>query len=353
MPNLDPSFELILVDDASTEDVLSTLPSLPPNIQVTTLSNPAPLGYAPSVNRAMLLASGEYIIHLNTDLILRPDTIRNLLSTLSSNPRVGLVGAKLVYPQTGLTQHIGMAFSDCNKFHIFHQLPHDHTLASRSREVQATTGAILGFSKALYQTLGPMDSSLYNCNEDVDYCLRAKKAGYSNFVNAKAWAYHWESQSGYARFVRAIENEALFWGKWLTTINPDITGYMRESLELMLRTSSIDLARFQILNLSKGANDRYLISTLLEAAGHSLRLPVLNFLQVNNPSSCYWLPMILPFSLILSPSPFVYIVDSYHDLTENYYWFKSRLSLVGEEIIADHTGCFLLTSELLASPPHS
>ena len=347
--SLQSDYELIVVNDASNEDVLATIPSFPMAAAVTTLINEAPLGYAPSVNRAMTQAAGEYLIHLNTDLILLPSTLRQILSALATRARVGVVGAKLVYPQTGLTQHVGMAFSDCNKFHFLHYLPQSHPLVSMSREVQATTGAILGFRRSLYEALGPMDESLYNCNEDIDYCLRARRAGYSIMVDAKAVAYHWEGQSGHARFVRAIENEAIFWGKWLKAISPDLHLYIKESIEHLLRGAAApDLATATVINLSKGNADRYVLEAISSLLGSRRPLSEMKFLQVNNPDSRYWLPLLLPYSLLRFPSPFVYVVDCYRSLAENYYWFTKRMDLVGNEVVVDHTGCVLLSSDLLS-----
>jgi O-antigen biosynthesis protein len=345
----DACFELIIVNDASTEPVLTTLPTLPTTLPITVLTNHSQQGYAASINRGMAQSSGDYIIHLNNDLVLQPNSLRSLLTTIKEHPRAGIVGAKLIYPQTGLIQHTGMAFSDSNKFHIFHHMPANHALASKSRLVQCSTGAILCIRRDAYHHIGQLDESFLNCNEDVDYCLRAKQAGYDIVVDAHASAYHWESQSGPIRFVRAVENDAIFWGKWLRLITADIRNYLIEGISFAInKPNAPEIERCEVLNLSKGQCDRYVLEAIWSLASKPQPKSAIDFRQLGNASSIYWLPMLLPHSMISAATPFIYIVDTYLSLVQNNYWFEHRLKVVGEELIIDHTGCAFLTTEILS-----
>lgn len=346
-PSLLPGSEIIIIDDASNENVSATFPASSPDVPVLTLRNDRSAGYAATVNRAMREAQGNVFFHLNTDLILQNETCLNLEKSVVNSPDVGIAGAKLIFPQTGTLQHIGIAFTKFTKFHFFMNMRPDHPLAMKSRTVQATTGAALCFRRDVYNKLGPMDEELYNCNEDVDYCLRAAEHGLSSVVEANAIAYHWESQSGYARFVRLAENEATFWGKWRDRINPDIGLYIAEGLSWLFDQNPQAKDRpFSILNLSKGATDRVVADTLRQFLPRVADDPEFDYRQLNNSSNSYFLPMILPYSMILHARPFIYITDDFLELAKNNYWFQRRRERVGDELVVDHLGNSRWTSEM-------
>jgi GT2 family glycosyltransferase len=342
--------QIIIVDDASTEDVLSLVPAFPRADSVTILRNESNLGYSVAVNRAFLETTGEVVIQLNTDLVLDPACITAMIDILDREPAAGVIGSKLVFPTTGLIQHIGLAFGNYSKPHIYFELPADHPLCSRTREVQITTGATVAISKRVLDILGPLEERYFNCNEDLEHCLIANKHGLKNFVSAKSVAYHWESQSGPARFVRKATSDALFWSRWADSIEVDLARFIDEAIECALEQSShLDDLTFDVLDLTRGA-DQDIALNRIERYWPGSRSRVRSRRQMNNSEGRLRLPFLLPHWTMHEPTPFLYLVDRYRELEENSMWFETRRQIVADELIVDLRGVVVPTSQLRFVP---
>lgn len=340
--------QVVLVDDASTEPVWDTVPELPRAASVVRLRNDRNLGYSVAVNRGFAAATGDVLVQLNTDLVLDSACITAMVNLVECERNVGIVGSKLIYPTTGLVQHIGMAFGDHTKPHVFAELPADHPLCCRTREVQITTGATVGMTRAVLERIGPLDERYFNHNEDIEHCLIAQRHGLRNFVCAESVARHWESHSGPARFARVEASEALFWSRWGTRHERDLGRFVDEALDQVLneRPELQDRA-FHVLDLSRGVDQPTVLDCLARrwsGVGEPGRTE--RFRQMNNPAERLWLPLVLPHWVMEAPTPFVYLVDGYRELEENALWFDRRARVVTDELVVDLTGAALPTSQL-------
>lgn len=97
-----PDAQLILVDDASTEPVLDTLPSDFPLRSVVKLRLDQNRGYSAAVNHGFGYATGDILVQLNTDLVLDRHCIDTIVDLIERTPRIGIVGSKQLFPTTGL-----------------------------------------------------------------------------------------------------------------------------------------------------------------------------------------------------------------------------------------------------------
>ena len=112
---------------------------------------------------------------------------------------VGAVGAKLLY-EDDTVQHAGVIVGvEGVAFHQFLEYPeHDPGYmgrASFSQDLSAVTGACLLVKKSLYEQVGGLDESFEISLNDVDFCLKLRKAGYLNVFTPFAELYHFESIS--------------------------------------------------------------------------------------------------------------------------------------------------------------
>lgn len=338
--------QLILVDDGSSEPVFDTVPEIPKTSDVLRLRNHGNLGYSVAVNRGFDAAKGDIIVQLNTDLILHANSITAMIDLIEHEPKVGIVGSKLIFPTTGLVQHVGMAFGQNTKPHVYFELPSTHPLCEKTRECQITTGATVGMTRVVLEKLGPLDERYFNCNEDIDHCLKARRLGLRNFVCAESLAYHWHSQSGPARFARVEASEAAFWSTWGGAFEIDLGKFVDEALDHVLaETPSLDAASFEVLNLSRGV-DESIILDRLSRRWPGIRDRVRDVRQLNNPVERVWLPMVLPYWVVTEPRPFIYLVDRYRELEENVLWFQNRRRIVEDELIVDLSAAVVRTSEV-------
>jgi GT2 family glycosyltransferase len=338
--------QIIVVDDASTEPVLDAIPEFPRASTVVRLRNETNLGNAGAVNRGFSVATGEIVLQLNADLILDPNCIGAMIELIDHKSNdVGIVGSKLIYPTTGRTQSVGMAFGLHSKRHIFRNLPSSHELCKRTRELQIVTGATVAMTRRVLDLLGPLDEQLYNHNLDLDHCLRAVHHGLRNFMCASSVAYHWRNRSGHIRYARVEAAEAAFWSKWGGRYNVDLGCFLDEALDCALSEHpELQTTPFAILDLSRGA-DQSIVMERLGSRWPAVTGGIRQFRQMNNPSKRLWLPILLPHWIVNEATPFLYLVDGHQDLEENAMWFERRRRIVAEELIVDLTATVLTTSE--------
>ncbi|MEO6003592.1 MAG: glycosyltransferase [Opitutus sp.] len=198
---------LIIVDDGSTEpqalELLSTLEArtdLPCRV-IGTGNTTAPFNYSKLVNLGSALADTPLLLHLNNDIEARePGWLEDLVGW-STVPGVGVVGARLIHPDETLNHagiwvgpHGGLAHS------VFFGQPKDDFgylfLTHAARNTSAVTGACLLTRTDLYRQLGGFDETEFQvAYNDVDYCLRAARAGFRTVYTPQATLVHLGSAS--------------------------------------------------------------------------------------------------------------------------------------------------------------
>jgi glycosyltransferase involved in cell wall biosynthesis len=150
------------------------------------------------MNRAVSLVKSKYVLLLNDDVKPKSKDWLNQMLGYIQLPRVGIVGAKLIFPN-GNVQHNGIRLGNFNGLAapIFRGMPSntngylDWNLITR--EVDAVTAACMLISTDLWYSLGGMDEDNLNvAYNDVDLCLRAQSEGFSSVVCTSAILEHLE-----------------------------------------------------------------------------------------------------------------------------------------------------------------
>ena len=215
----DVSYDVVLVDDGSTDGTAEFLAGLEPPFR--SITNDGNLGFARSCNAGAWAADGEYILFLNNDTVPLPGWLPPMIRCMEERPEVGIVGSKLLYPEGDLIQHAGVAISpDKAAYHIYRCLPSDIPEVNRERECQAVTGACFLVRKSLFKELRGFDAVFRNGLEDIDFCLRAREHGYKVWYCPSSVLYHHESMSP-GRLHGQDHNIATFFKRWAGKITPD------------------------------------------------------------------------------------------------------------------------------------
>lgn len=158
----------------------------------------APFNYSHLVNLALPHVETPLILHLNNDVnALEPGWLEDMVGWMTQSD-VGVVGAKLVYPDKTLNHtgvvvgpHGGLADTPLARSAEADSPPEWHAVA---REVSAVTGACLLTRTALYRELQGFDEQhLGVAYNDVDYCLRVVAAGHRVIYSPQAKLMHWGS----------------------------------------------------------------------------------------------------------------------------------------------------------------
>lgn len=174
-----------------------------------------PFNWSRFNNAGAAAASGDYLLFLNDDVeIVKPDWLEAMLGQ-AQRPEVGVVGAKLLYPD-GKIQHAGMFLTRHGGQHAFRFADSDDPgpfgLAQCERNVIAVTGACMLTRRDVYDAIGGFNEAHAVVNNDVDYCLRARRAGYRVVYTPYATLIHHELVSR-AKLVDIYDQEQ-FRGEW-------------------------------------------------------------------------------------------------------------------------------------------
>ncbi len=218
-----PPFEAIVVDNGSTDgtpELLERFASRFAPQALRIVRHATNQGFARGCNSGAAAARTERLLFLNNDVILEPGSIGAMLSLAGTTPGWGAVGARLLYPD-GTLQHAGIGFDrDGRPRHRFRGHPAGLEQALVSGELQAVTGACLLVDGPLFQALGGFDEGFRNSFEDIDLCLRIRRAGRRVLYCAEAVGVHFEFGTA-GRGLRDDANWALFSGRWKQTVAAD------------------------------------------------------------------------------------------------------------------------------------
>ncbi|MBI5058225.1 glycosyltransferase [candidate division KSB1 bacterium] len=218
------AYEVIVVDDGSTDGTTEYLPSL--GGRVTAISLGCNRGFAIACNTGAAKANGEFIVFLNNDTVVEPGWLDAMLNCARGDKSIGIVGNLQVFPDTDRVQQAGnVVGADGNFYSIYHDLlPATHTAVSHSRAFQFVAGSCLMIVRNLFEQLGGFDEGFHNSYEDADLCLRAREAGKQVWYCAESRIRHFESKtvSGHAK---QGPNHERFMARWRSKLKQDDLQY--------------------------------------------------------------------------------------------------------------------------------
>lgn len=183
----------------------------------------AGFNYSAINNFGFKFAKGDYIMLLNNDVeLITPDIFQSMLG-FCMRPEVGIVGAKLLY-NDHTVQHAGVLVGAGGLAdHVFKGLHEDDPgymgRAISSQDVSAVTAACLLVKRSVYEEVGGLEDEFQVAFNDVDFCLKVRKAGYLIVYDADVKLFHYESKSRgmedtTERFIRFGNEMMLLNSKW-------------------------------------------------------------------------------------------------------------------------------------------
>lgn len=221
--------EVVVVDNASSDESAAMVRSEFP--QVNLIAAPENLGFAKGNNVGVAAAKGDFIFLLNPDTRLEPDTLVKLRDYLAANPEVGVVAPQLLWPdgspQSSRRQFptIGSLFWEST---LLEQWFPQNKIAQRykfagvpptqSGPVDWAVGAALFLRREVWESVGPLDESLFMYFEETDWCRRCTQAGWPVQYLSDAGVTHYEGQSSgqvvSARTLRFQRSKIRYTQKW-------------------------------------------------------------------------------------------------------------------------------------------
>jgi GT2 family glycosyltransferase len=185
--------EVIVVDNASTDCTPDLVASQFPGVRL--IRNDRNLGFSAGNNVGLRAATGDLLVLLNQDTRVHPGFLAGLAAAFD-DPTVGLAGCKLLYPDgtiqhagahvlspRGETEHVGCFELDDGRF-------------GTKTDPEFVTGAAIGISRQALADIGPLDEGFAPAYyEDVDWCFRARNAGWRVVYVPEAVVTHREGAS--------------------------------------------------------------------------------------------------------------------------------------------------------------
>ena len=207
------NFEMIVIDNGSSDANKAEIEKINNKYPFTYLYRPMEFNYSRMNNIASKQAEGSILLLLNDDMeVVTPDWLERMAGQLMQEG-IGAVGAKLLYPQTTLIQHVGITNAVDGPVHKL--LKKDDTKSyHRGRNhlvynVVGVTGACLMIRKSDYERMGGLKEDLRVAYNDVDLCFSLYEAGLRNVIRNDVILYHHESLSRGADVMSADKMERL------------------------------------------------------------------------------------------------------------------------------------------------
>ncbi|MEM1411352.1 MAG: glycosyltransferase [Pseudomonadota bacterium] len=186
----DTAFEVIVLDDASSDETPALLAELP---GLRFFRNEQNLGFIGTCNRGAEAARGDYVLFLNNDTQVTDGWLDALEATFRERPDAGLVGARLVYPDGTLQECGGMVFSDGSGWNYGRGDDPDRPEYQALREVDYCSGACVMLRRDLFSELGGFDRHYAPAYyEDTDLAFKVREAGLKVYVQPRATIVHFE-----------------------------------------------------------------------------------------------------------------------------------------------------------------
>jgi len=218
--NLSPdlAYEIIIVNDASSDETLEQLATLVKGIKV--LTNAENSGFIRSCNYGASQAKGQYLYFLNNDTRILENCLESLVKLIINNPQVGAVGSKLIYANSKQQEAGGIIWNSADGWNYGRLDSPDEPEYNYVRPVDYCSGASLLVPTDLFKQLGGFSQDFIPAYyEDTDLCFALRELGYQVLYQPQSNVIHYEGitsgtdlSSGIKQY--QVINQTKFREKW-------------------------------------------------------------------------------------------------------------------------------------------
>jgi N-acetylglucosaminyl-diphospho-decaprenol L-rhamnosyltransferase len=199
--------DIWVVDNSSRDSSVAMVRSLFPKVKV--IENPSNVGFSRANNLVISQCRSDYVLLLNPDTLILGEAIERMVKFMKQHPEVGIAGCKVLnrdgtlylpcrrsiptpevafYRLTGLSRLFPKSRA-LARYNLTYEDP------DRTHEVDAVSGAFLMIRRQVVEEIGLLDEQFFMYGEDLDWCLRAKRAGWTVMYYPAAEIIHYQGQS--------------------------------------------------------------------------------------------------------------------------------------------------------------
>jgi GT2 family glycosyltransferase len=200
-------FDICVVDNNSHDRSVEMVKSEFPEVKV--IENASNVGFSKANNTAISQSSADYILLLNPDTLVIGDAVDRVMKYMDAHPKVGICGCKVLNKDQ--TLQLACRRSIPTPKVAFFRLsglsrvfPNNQTVArynltylnpDEPHEVDAVSGAFLMIRREAVDEIGLLDERFFMYGEELDWCLRAKRAGWTVMYHPDAEIIHYKGES--------------------------------------------------------------------------------------------------------------------------------------------------------------
>lgn len=189
-------FQIILVDNASTDNSINTFSKLIKTYDSSIIINKQNNGFAASVNQGIAKAKHSYLIVCNNDIKIDKNWFKHIKQAIKNHPDISTYFG-LVLNQNGTKiESQGLNFDWSGKAkNINNGLPYSPKIKNCKLKIVNSTiwgapASLVIYKKNVLQKIGGFDDDFFAYEEDVDLCLRLNKSGHKTLFIPQAISYH-------------------------------------------------------------------------------------------------------------------------------------------------------------------
>lgn len=191
-----PNSEIIVADNASTDDSITFLKSNFPSVKI--LQNQENLGFAGGYNEALKRVEADYFVLLNSDVEVEPNWIAPVIAAMEEDKTVAAAQPKLRgFKNKAEFEYAGAAGGFIDKYgypfcrgRIFDTLENDQGQYDQPSEIFWASGAAFFIRRSAWLEVGGLDSDFFAHMEEIDLCWRLKIKGYKILYCPDSVVYH-------------------------------------------------------------------------------------------------------------------------------------------------------------------
>jgi len=187
---VDPHRDAVfVVDNGSTDDSLARVRAGHPRVEI--IENGCNMGYAGAVNRAVAVSRSDYVLVLNNDAVVPPDLLDRFEQLFEARPEAAVIGPLLVDRNGAPQRCFGIEPTPAGEAGLRRSerrrppLPGDEVAP-----VEWISGACMAVRRAAIDRNGGMDSGFFFYFEDMEWCIRLRRAGWLALLDQRSRVVH-------------------------------------------------------------------------------------------------------------------------------------------------------------------
>lgn len=253
-------FEVIVVDNASGHDELKFLKDKiksagHKNIKI--IENSENVGFSKGCNIGAGESKGDIMLFLNNDTLMKDKGLLDMVRYLSDNDKVDILGGMLSNTDGSQQLSVGKFYTPLNAFFLLLGLERAGAANNPTQisKVDWVKGGCLMVKTKVFKKLSGLDENIFMYIEDMEFCYRAKKEGYSVFFYPHVTIEHAEQGSSSRSFavINIYQGLLYFYKKH------------RSKNEYLFVKSMLKIKALFLITIGKFFNNSYLISTYEKA----------------------------------------------------------------------------------------